>query len=164
MKKISLLTLALTCLFSFSAYSQLTPAPGDYSLRAKMGPSFALQDAQDQFRLGGELDYELGFSMGLNFLALMGFNEDEFRFQMIPSFRYDYLYIGPASFHGLLGMGLGVIDTQSTLDFRLGTGVILPLGDYYEFSSDLNLFMSPAGTAGNPISFEWLIGFGVKFN
>ena len=164
MVKKSVLAFCLVFVFCIStaAQAEMTSAPGDYSLRIKMGPAFNVQNWEDQMRIGGEFDYELGYSMGVNFLTLFGIG-DNFRFQMIPSLRYDYLYIGPASFHGLLGLGYGRLDNDNTLDMRLGTGVILPLGDHYEVTSDLNFFTSLAGASGTPITMEWLLGFGFKF-
>ncbi|MCI5071822.1 hypothetical protein MRY82_02615 [bacterium] len=161
-KKFVLAFCLMLVFFISSAQAEMTAAPGDYSLRIKMGPAFNVQNWEDQMRVGGEFDYELGYSMGVNFLTLFGIG-DNFRFQMIPSLRYDYLYIGPASFHGLLGLGYGRLEKDNTLDMRLGTGVILPLGDHYEVTSDLNFFTSLAGANGTPITMEWLLGFGFKF-
>ena len=88
---------------------------------------------------------------------------NEFRFQMIPGLRFDYLYAGPASFYGVGGVGYGRIAENNTLDLRAGTGISLPIGDRYEINSDANFFFSPAGTPGTPITFEWLLAFGYKF-
>lgn len=150
-------------LFCFiTAHAEMTAAPGDYSLRMKAGPAFNLQDYENQFRVGAEFDYELGYNLGITFLGLFGIS-DETRFQIIPSMRYDFLYVGPASFHGLAGLGYGRLNQGNSLDLRLGTGVVLPLGDYYEFTSDFNYFMSTLGNEGIPMSFEWLLGFGFRF-
>ena len=137
--------------------------PGDYSLRAKLGPSFSLNDWEDQLRVGADFDYDLGYSMGIGFLTAFGVSS-EFRFQMIPTFRYDFLYIGPGSFHGLAGIGYGRFNRQNSMDIRTGLGMTLPLGERYEVNSDVNFFFSPVGTAGTPVTLDWLIAFGFKFN
>ncbi len=143
------------------ATSAAVAGPGDYSLRVKGGPAFNLQDWENQFRLGGEFDYDFGFHLGFNLAALMGFS-DTFRFDLIPSVRYDYLYIGPASLYGLFGIGYAALDGQNALDMRFGTGLTLPLGDRFEFNTDIDLFLTPAGTPGTPTTLEWLIGFGTR--
>lgn len=136
---------------------------GDYSLRAKVGPSFSLNDWTDQVRVGADFDYDLGYSLGLGFLTAFGLSS-EFRFQMIPTLRYDFFYIGPGSFYSLAGLGYGRYNSANTLDVRTGLGVTLPLGERYEVNSDVNMFFSPLGTTGTPITLDWLIAFGFKFN
>jgi len=134
---------------------------GDYALRPLLGLSFNLLDFEDQVRVGGEFNYDLGYNMHISFLSLFGIS-NSFRFQMMPGFGYNYLYLGPAIFHGLVGAGYGRIGSQSTLDFRFSTGVSLPLSEKVNAYSDINYFISPAGTAGTPQTFDWLIGLGFK--
>ncbi|MCB0272088.1 MAG: hypothetical protein KDD46_03635 [Bdellovibrionales bacterium] len=136
--------------------------PGDYYLRALAGPSFNVSDFEDQFRLGGEFYYDLGYNMNIGLLTLFGVNQT-FRFQLMPGFSYNYLYLGPAVFHALIGAGYGRIDSANTLDFRFSTGVRLPLNERIEAYSDINYFMSPVGTPGNPQTFDWLLGVGFHF-
>lgn len=152
---ISILIVLSVSSFSFAA-------PGDYSLRAKVGPSFNLQDWENQFRLGAEFDYELGYSMGFMVTTLFGVS-DEFRFQIFPGFRYDVFYVGPGAIYTALGAGYGRFNQEDSLDLRLGTGITLPLGDTYEFNTDVNLFFSPLGTPGTPVTLDWLLAFGVRF-
>ncbi len=155
----TLLVLSLS-IFSFSlSYA----SPGDYSLRFKGGPSFELQDWHDQMRIGAEFDYDLGYSMGIGLMALFGVSRD-FRFQLLPSFRYDLVYLGPASLYGVLGAGYGRFNkNEESFDLRFGSGITLPLGDSFEVNSDVNVFMSPLGTPGTPITLDWLLSFGMKF-
>lgn len=148
---------------SISSFATVSGSPGDYTLQAKMGPGFNLQDWQNQLRFGGEFDYDLGYSMGLGMLGLFGVGED-FRMQLIPSFKKDLLLVGPASFFGVVGLGYAKYNTVDALDMRIGTGVTLPLGEKYVVGSDLNLFMTPIGTPGFPVTVDWLISFGLKFN
>ncbi|MCB0309425.1 MAG: hypothetical protein KDD48_08640 [Bdellovibrionales bacterium] len=144
--------------------AQSYAGPGDYSLRVKAGPSFSLNNSwSDQLRIGADFDYDLGYSMGVGFLTVFGFSDD-FRFQMIPTFRYDVLYIGPGSFHALAGVGYGRFNGANAMDVRTGLGLTLPLGDNYEVNSDVNLFFTPAGTSGTPVTLDWLIAFGFKFH
>ena len=127
-----------------------------------MGPAFNLNDWENQFRVGGEFDYDLGYGLGITFLSLFGVS-DVFRFQMIPGLRVDLLYAGPASFYGSVGMGYGRMSKNNTLDTRTGLGLSLPLGERLELNSDANLFMSPIGTPGFPVTFDWLLALGYKF-
>ena len=146
------------------ALSTATQAgPGDYSLRVKAGPSFSLADWENQARVGGEFDYDMGDGLGFNLMAQVGISNN-FRFDLIPSIRYDYLYIGPAAFYAAAGMGYGVFDKQSALDVRIATGLMLPLGESFEFSTDVNLFFAPVGTPGTPVTLDWLIGFGYRYH
>lgn len=160
MKKIAVtISIVFSCLFC----SQSTLAdPGEYSLRALAGPSFNVSDFEDQFRLGGEFYYDLGYNMNISLLTLFGVN-NTFRFQLTPGFSYNYLYLGPAVFHALIGAGYGRLGGENTLDFRFSTGIRLPLNDQFEAYSDINYFMSPVGTPGNPQTFDWLLGVGFKF-
>ena len=137
--------------------------PGDYSLRLKGGPSFNLHDWQNQVRFGAEFDYELGYSLGIGLLTLFGVSDD-FRFQLTPTLRYDVIYIGPAAFYTALGAGYGVFNRKNAFDVRVATGVILPLGDKFEVNSDVNLFITPAGTPGTPMTLDWLLAFGFRFH
>ncbi len=143
-----------------------TPAfagPGDYSLRFKGGPAFGLQDWGNQVRFGAEFDYDLGYSMGVGLLGLFGVSDD-FRFTLMPTFRYDIVYIGPSSIYGTFGLGYGLYKGDNALDMRFGAGITLPLGDRFEVNSDFNIFMAPAGTPGTPVTAEWLIAFGFRFH
>lgn len=137
--------------------------PGDYYLRVLAGPSFNIADFEDQIRVGGDFYYDLGYSMNVSLLTLFGINSDTFRFQLIPGFSYNYMYLGPAVFHALVGVGYGRLEDQNTLDFRFSTGVRLPLNDRLEAYSDVNYFMSPVGTPGNPQTFDWLLGLAFRF-
>ena len=154
-------------LFTFIAILLMfTPAwagPGDYSLRVKGGPSFELQDWETQGRVGGEFDYDFGYAMGFNLMAYFGIS-DSFRFDLIPSFRYDYLYLGPAALYGVAGIGYSILDKDSGLGMRAGTGITLPLGKQFEFNTDINFMFTPVGTPGTPITVDWLIGIGYKYN
>lgn len=153
-------------LFFVSTLVAFVPAfagPGDYSLRVKAGPSFNLQDWENQGRIGAEFDYDFGYNLGFNMMASFGIS-DEFRFQLIPAVRYDYLYIGPAALYGIFGAGYGVYKTENALDLRFSTGVKFPLGDRFEFSTDANIFITPAGTPGTPVTFDWLIALGMRFH
>lgn len=154
-------------LFAFLFVVTLTTAtfanPGNYTLRVLAGPSFAVNDWADQFRIGGEFSYDLGYSMNLGLLTGFGFGNSLFRFQMIPGLSYNYLYLGPAAFHVLGGMGLGFYETDSALDIRMATGVSLPLGDFWEAYSDINYIFAAAGTPGTPATFDWQLGFGFVF-
>lgn len=155
MKKIILIVcLSLGLL---SVFSKSWADPGNYSLRALVGPSFNLDGWEDQIRAGGEFSYDLGYSMNLSLLGLMGLNND-FRFQLIPGFSYNYLYLGPAVFHALAGVGYGRLGDNNTLDVRLSTGLRLPLNDRIEAYTDVNFFLSPVGTPGTPRTFDWLLG------
>ncbi len=153
----------LVLLLGISAFSNVTGSPGDYSLRAKIGPGFSINDWTDQVKIGGEFDYELGYSLGIGLLTLISI-DDTFRFSLMPSIRRDLLYIGPANFFAVAGLGYGRLDGDDSLDMRIGTGVVLPLGDEFELMSDVNLFMSPVGTPGFPVTLEWLLGFGIRFD
>ena len=137
--------------------------PSDFSLRVKAGPSFNLDDWENQARIGGEFDYDFGYSLGFNLSAQFGIS-DTFRFDLIPAVRYDYLYIGPAAFYGLFGMGYGVYSKENALSIRFGTGITLPLGERFEFNTDVNLYMAAAGTPGTPVTLDWLIAFGTRFH
>lgn len=137
--------------------------PGDYALLLKGGPSFNIQDWHDQVRLGGEFDYDLGYSMGVGLLSLFGVSS-KFRFQLIPNFRYDVIYIGPAAFYGVFGAGYAVYSKKNAMDLRFGAGIMLPLGDKFEVNSDANLFVTPIGTPGTPVTFDWLLAFGFRFH
>ncbi len=141
---------------------EATASPGDYSLRLKAGPGFELNDWHNQFRLGGEFDYDLGYSMHVGMLGLFGVSSD-FRFQLIPSFRYDVLYVGPATIYGIFGGGYGRYNSQNGFDIRMGSGLILPLGGNTEVTTTINVFVTPAGTPGTPVTLDWLLGFGYKF-
>ncbi|MFH1017591.1 MAG: hypothetical protein V1798_05330 [Pseudomonadota bacterium] len=150
---------AVLILFSVQAFA----GPGSYSLRAKGGPSFNLKDSRTLARVGGEFDYDFGYSIGFNLMAMFGIGKT-FRFDLIPSFRYDYLFLGPASMYVLGGVGYTVFDKQSGLGMRLGIGITMPLGDRFEFNTDVNLFLVPVGTPGTPVNLDWLMGFGVHFD
>lgn len=158
MKKIFFAFLLIT-LVSTSTFAN----PGNYTLRILAGPSFATNDWADQFRFGGEFSYDLGYSMNIGMMSAFGLGSNLFRFQMIPGFSYNYLYLGPAAFHVLAGAGMGVYEQDMGLDMRLATGVSLPLGDFWEAYSDINYMFAPIGTAGTPATFDWQIGFGFVF-
>ena len=162
--KITPKLLVLFTLFSafVLTHDQAEANPGDYTLRAKGGPSFNLQDWENQGRIAGEFDYDFGYSMGFNLMAAFGISKN-FRFDLIPSFRYDYLYIGAASLYGIAGLGYTVLKDKSALGMRIGTGLSLPLGTQFEFNTDANLFVAPAGVSGTPITLDWLIGIGYKY-
>jgi hypothetical protein len=135
--------------------------PGDYSLRIKGGPSFELVDWENQGRFGGEFDYELGYGFGFNLSTYFGVS-NSFRYDLIPAVRYDYLYVGPASFNLIAGLGYGYFDANA-MEIRFATGMTLPLGENFDFNTDVNLFWAPVGTPGTPVTLDWLIGFGFKF-
>lgn len=160
-KILRIVSLSLGFLLLFLASA--SAGPGDYYLRLKGGPSFELNDWKDQARLGGEFEYDLGYGMGFNQAAFFGIS-DTFRFDLIPSFRYTYLYVGPGSLYGLFGVGVGFFDKDAALDLRMGTGISLPLGDKFEFNSDVNLFVAPMGMPSTPVTLDWFIGFGVRFH
>jgi hypothetical protein len=149
------------CIGLFSVFSKAWADPGDYALRGVAGPSFNIDGWEDQMRVGGEFAYDLGYSMNLSLLGLFGLS-DEFRFQLIPGFSYNYMYLGPAVFHALVGVGYGRLANQNTMDMRFSTGVRLPLNGNVEAYSDINFFVSPLGTPGTPRTFDWLLG--VSFN
>lgn len=160
MKKIIQFGLVALLLMSFSTASLADP--GDYYLRALAGPSFNLSDWNNQFRIGGEFYYDVGYNMNLSMLTLFGIS-DLFRFQLIPGFSYNYLYLGPAIFHVLGGMGYGRMHSDNTFDLRFATGLRLPLGNNLEAYTDVNYFASVAGTTGTPQTFDWLMGLGFRF-
>lgn len=160
MKKIllaSLLLLSVT--FTSSAFANA----GNYTLRLLAGPSFNSNDWTDQVKFGGEFSYDLGYSLNIGLLSTIGVGGSKFKFDLIPGFGYDFLYIGPAAFHALAGLGYGVYDKDSGLDVRLSTGVSLPLGDFWEAYSDINYIFCPVGTPGTPATFDWMLGFGFVF-
>lgn len=159
MKKI-ILSLMFACLF-FSPKSFANP--GDYTLRILAGPSFNSNDWVDQFKFGGEFNYDLGYSMNIGMLSLFGAGHDKFKFDLIPGFGYNFLYIGPAAFHVLGGVGYAIYDKDAGMDVRLSSGVSLPLGDFWEAYSDINYIFCPLGTPGTPATFDWLLGFGFVF-
>jgi opacity protein-like surface antigen len=144
------------------ASSAAFAAAGDYIFRVKGGPSFELQDWENQARIAGEFDYDFGYSMGFNLFTGFGIS-DNFRFDLIPSFRYSYLYLGPASMYGTAGMGYTVLDTENAFGMRFGTGLSMPMGDHFEFNTDVNLFVVPAGVPGTPVTLDWFLGFGFRF-
>ena len=138
-------------------------ASGDYSLRLKGGPSFSLHEWNMQGRFGGEFDYDFGYSLGFNLQTMFGVS-DKFRYDLIPSVRVDYLYLGPAYLYGIFGVGLSVFDRQAAMDLRFGTGMTLPLGDSFEFNTDVNLYVAPVGLPVTPVTLDWLMGFGFRFH
>lgn len=158
MKKI-LLAILFVVTFTTAAHAN----PGNYTLRILAGPSFATNDWADQFRIGGEFSYDLGYSFNLGLLTGFGIGNNLFRFQMIPGVSYNYLYLGPAAFHVLGGIGLGFYEQDSAMDVRMATGVSLPLGDFWEAYSDINYMFAAAGTPGTPATFDWQLGFGFVF-
>ena len=101
--------------------------------------------------------------MNISLLSKFGLGSSLFSFHMVPGFSYNYLYLGPASFHALAGAGLGVYEQDTGMDIRFATGVSLPLGDAFEAYSDINYIFAPIGTAGTPATFDWLLGFGFVF-
>jgi hypothetical protein len=94
---------------------------------------------------------------------MFGFS-NRFRFDLVPSLRVDYLYLGPAYLYGIVGAGLGILKNDAALDLRVGTGITLPMGERFEFNTDLNFFFVPAGTPGTPVTLDWFIGFGARFH
>ncbi|MEZ4820234.1 MAG: hypothetical protein R3A45_10195 [Bdellovibrionota bacterium] len=136
--------------------------PGNYSLRVLAGPSFNISDFEDQLKVGGEFYYDLGYNMNVTLLSLVGVN-DTLRFQLLPGFSYNYLYLGPAILHALIGAGYGRLGSENTFDLRFSTGIRLPLSDKLEAYSDINYFMSPVGTPGTPQTFDWLLGASFTF-
>jgi hypothetical protein len=157
--------LLTTLVFSFLTFfpAPASAGPGDYTLTALGGPSFNLKDWHNQARIGGQFDYDLGYSMGFGMMALFGVS-DKFRFQLMPLFRYEYLYLGPAALYGIFGAGYGVYDKENAFDLRFGTGIALPLGDRFVFNTDANLNVSPVGLPGTVVTLDWLIGFGLRFH
>ncbi len=137
--------------------------PGSYSLRAKGGPSFNAHDSVTQVRVGGEFDYDFGYSMGFNLMTMFGISKT-FRFDLIPAFRYDYLFLGPATMYALGGAGYTVLRKKNAFGMRFATGITMPLGERFEFNTDVNFFLVPAGTPGTPLNIDWLMGFGCHFD
>ena len=81
----------------------------------------------------------------------------------MPSLTYDILYMVPGAIFIAAGAGYQSFDSDAALGFRLGTGLSLPLARPFEFITDVNLIMTPAGTIGTPITLDWLIGFGMRY-
>lgn len=138
-------------------------APGDYTLTALGGPSFSIKDWHTQARIGGQFDYDLGYSMGFGMMALFGVS-DKFRFTLMPLFRYEYFYLGPATVYGVFGAGYGVYEKENALDVRFGTGISMPLGERFFFNTDANLIVAPVGLPETVVTLDWLIGFGLRFH
>ena len=161
LKPLRVLFCSLLCL-GILAPAEAVAAAGEYRLRVKGGPSISLSDWENQARVGGEFDYDFGYQMGFNLLGVFGVSRT-FRFDLIPGFRYDYLHIGPANLYGVVGAGFTVLGTESALSLRFGTGLVLPLGKNFEFNTDVNFLISPAGVPGTPVTVDWLIGFGFRF-
>lgn len=136
---------------------------GEYTLRMLAGPSFNTNDWVDQFKFGGEFNYDVGYSMNISLLSTFGVGGDEFKFNLIPGFGYNFLYLGPAAIHALAGIGYAAYNSNSAMDVRLSTGISLPLGDFWEAYSDINYIFSPVGISGTPATFDWMLGFGFVF-
>jgi hypothetical protein len=160
MKKIAVAAL-FVAMFSIIS-SQALAVPGDYSLRLKAGPSFKLADYENQVKLAGAFDYDLGFGWGVGLEALIGIS-DNFHFQLIPNVRFVFLYIGPAELYAFGGFGYEVFDTSSAFGMKFGSGFILPLSSRWEIITDLSLNIAAAGTPGTPTTLDWLLGMGYRF-
>jgi hypothetical protein len=153
-------------LFAFVCIFQIENSwagPGDYTLRVKAGPAFNLADWENQGRLGGEFDYDFGYNLGFNLYGAFGISS-EFRFDLIPSVRIDYLLMGPAAMYATVGGGYSVLGKENGFGMKFGTGLSLPLGDFFEFNTDVNLITVAAGTPGTPTTLEWLLGLGFRFH
>lgn len=161
MKKILLILLIFTSTFIYSAPASADA--GNYVLRFVAGPSFETSDWVDQFRFGGEFKYDLGYDLNIGLISLFGLGSSEFRYDLIPGFSYNYLYLGPAVFHLLAGAGYAAYGSDSAIDVRFSTGVELPLGTKWQAYSDINFIFAPVGTPGTPSTFDWLLGFGYVF-
>ena len=160
MKKLALIGLSflLVLIFSSSSFA----APGDYTLRFKGGPAFAIKNYENQFKFGGAFDYDLGFGWGVGLEALLGIKSD-FKFQLMPHVRFTWLYIGPAELFLMAGVGYEAYESDSALGMKFGPGIVLPLGHRYEIMSDFTFNMTPVGTPGTPITLDWMIGIGFRF-
>jgi len=159
MKKLAIcLPFILILLFSFNSYA----VPGDYTLRFKVGPSFAVTDYENQIKIGGEFDYDLGFGWGVGLEALLGIKSN-LRFQLMPHVRFNWLYVGPAVLFLKAGGGFETFGKDTAFGLRIGPGIVLPLGARYEVMSDFTFNLTPVGTAGTPITLDWMIGLGLKF-
>ncbi|MFH1263530.1 MAG: hypothetical protein V1495_08855 [Pseudomonadota bacterium] len=163
MLKLRTTVFALVLSVLFVGAAPAWAGPGDYSLGVEGGPSFNLKNWHNQVRVGGEFNYDLGYRMGFGLMALFGASK-EFRFQMMPQFRYDVVYLGPAAIYGLFGAGYGVYDKQNALDLRLGSGIVLPLGDRYELNTGVSLFISPVGPPRTVVTLDWLTAFSLRFH
>ncbi len=160
MKKLTFLSLVI--IVTLSLLSDLKAAPGDYTLRIKGGPSFGINDYENQLKFGFEFDYDLGFGWGVGMEALLGVMDDV-HFQLVPHARFTWLYIGPAELFIIAGAGFETFDRDVAFTLRTGPGIVLPLGNKYEIMSDFTFNLTPVGTPGTPIILDWLIGFGFKF-
>ncbi len=155
------------CWLGLIAYSLWAPAawptPGEYALHVKIGPSFEVQDSQNSFKVGGEFDYELGYGFGFNLATQVGISDDPL-FQLIPAVKYNLVYFVPATLYMLAGAGLELYNFEDqALGVRLGSGIVLPMRKPWEFITDVNFFFTPSGVPGNPITFDWLIGIGMRY-
>jgi hypothetical protein len=160
MKKIMVVALVSACMSIMSFEAQAVP--GDYSLRLKAGPSFKMADYENQVKIAGAFDYDLGFGWGVGLEALIGISNN-FHFQLIPNVRFIFLYIGPAELYAFGGFGYEVFDTNSAFGMKFGSGFILPLSSKWEIITDLSLNITAAGTPGTPTTLDWLLGIGYRF-
>jgi hypothetical protein len=166
MKSIALKIKNFTLLMAFSTIVFARSAgatPGEYALHVKLGPSFEIDDSDNRFKIGGEFDYELGFGFGFNLSSNIGIGSEAL-FQLIPAVKYDMVYFIPGTLFALAGAGYEVTDwNEQALAMRFGTGLRLPLKKPWEFITDINLFFTPSGPPGNPVTFDWLTGVGVRY-
>ena len=158
MKKICLILLLLCSFNSFPAFADAGEATG----RLLVGPSLNIDGWENQFRLGGDFNYDLGHQIQFDLLALAGISS-EFRFQLIPSLGYNFIRDANWKWTLLAGAGYGVFNTESGIDVRLATGLEFPLADQWGIYTDANLFMTAAGTPGTPLTFDWLVGLSYAF-
>ena len=161
MKRVAVFFFAISLLFLFVSESHA--APGDYTLRLKVGPSFAVKDYENQIKFGGAFDYDLGFGWGVGLEALIGV-KSQFRFQLFPNARFTFLYVGPAELFFMFGGGYEVYESNSAFGFKFGPGIILPLTPGYELISDFTVNLTPIGTPGTQVTLDWMLGFGFRFS
>jgi len=81
----------------------------------------------------------------------------------MPHVRFNWLYVGPAVLFLKAGGGFETFGKDTAFGLRIGPGIVLPLGARYEVMSDFTFNLTPVGTAGTPITLDWMIGLGLKF-
>ncbi len=154
----------IVALFLVSIFSSPTWAdPGDFSIAAEVGPSFEINDLENQFKAGMSFDYELDYGFTLDLSTVLGIGSDLFVFEMLPMLKYNIIYIFPAVIYVGYGMGFATLDKDAGLAMRFSTGINLPLSSTFDAVSDVHFFLVPAGTPGTPSSIDWMVGLRYKF-